>query len=76
MTCHRSVEYILQRGLFAAQADERMGTGTSFVEPLRLKPRQQVHEVGLRRLEAQSPEGDFVGSWPQIHSPGNNKRCA
>ena len=39
-----------------------------------LKLPQQTHEVGLRRLNPQSPEGDFVHLLPQIHLPGAQGR--
>jgi len=35
-----------------------------------LKLRQQQREVGLRRLDIQSPEGDFVSLLLQLQLPG------
>jgi len=35
-----------------------------------LKLRQQLHKVGLRRLDTQSPQGDFVSLLPQLQLPG------
>src|SRR5579859_5953156 len=42
----------------------------------RLKPQQRKHEVGLRRLHCESPQGDFVPGLQRFQSPDTENGMA